>query len=77
MNEINAKRSQKQNSNLIRLLPEVLEAIKRGEVESFTVYVRYKDGDSQILRSYSDTPEADAGELMGMAMDRLGFSRRD
>jgi citrate lyase alpha subunit len=73
--ELSAKRSRERNQTTIKNLQEAIRKLETGEALSVSIYMRLKNGDSTVIRSYSDTPEADAGELMAMAMDRVSFTR--
>lgn len=75
--ELSAKRSRERNQGIIKNLQEAIRMLETGEALSVSIYIRLKNGDSSVTRSYSDTPEADAGELMAMAMDRISFTRSE
>jgi hypothetical protein len=75
--ELGAKRSLERNQGTIKNLQEAIRMLETGEALSVSIYMRLKNGDSFVHRSYSDTPEADAGELMAMAMDRISFTRSE
>lgn len=76
MNEIQAKKNRQRNTDFLPSLRKIIADFEQGElVESVVIFVRMKNGDTQLCRSYSDFPEEDAAALMTMAMHRMGFDR--
>lgn len=59
------------------ILSKLGEMIDRGEVEAVSVYVHHRGGGYRILQSGSPDRHTDAGILLEMAVERLGFVDRE
>ena len=59
------------------VLASVKELVDGGEVEAISVYIHHRSGGYRILQSESPDRHMDAGILLEMAVERLGFVHKE
>lgn len=59
-----------------KILKQAADLVDSGEVESVTVYLNRRDETYQTLQSSTDSRLKEAGLLVEMIMERLGFVTR-